>query len=159
MPKVVNHDAYREELVAKAVGYFSEHGYAGASMRKVADHVGISKGAIYHYFPKKEDLFLACTKHMMSFVDQDFAKPKGSQRERIQQMIDMLRDDFRSEIAISVEYSRGKSKEEIAEDESMQFMLEGYRKNVASMVPAAKVDETLALIWGTLLIEYFGGKL
>ena len=66
MPKIVDHDAYREELVAQAVKYFSDHGYAGASMRKIADHLGVSKSAIYHYFPSKADLFLACTKHMMS---------------------------------------------------------------------------------------------
>ena len=74
-------------------------------------------------------------------------------------MIDTLRADFRSEMAISVEYSRGKTKEEIANDEAMQFMLEGYKRNVASIVPPNKVDETLALIWGTLLIEYFSGEL
>ena len=159
MPKIVDHDAYREELVAQAVKYFSDHGYAGASMRKIADHLGVSKSAIYHYFPSKADLFLACTKHMMSFVDQEFTKPKGSQKERVQQMIDTLRADFRSEMAISVEYSRGKTKEEIANDEAMQFMIEGYKRNVATIVPPNKVDETLALIWGTLLIEYFSGEL
>lgn len=159
MPKIVDHDAYREKLVAEAVGYFSKHGYAGSSMRKIADHLGVSKSAIYHYFPSKDDLFLACTKHMMSSVDQEFAKPKGTQKERIQQLIDTLRADFRAEMAISVEYSRGKTKEEIANDEAMQFMLAGYRRNVATIVPPGKVDETLALIWGQLLIEYFGGQL
>ena len=34
-------------------------------MRGVAQHLGVSKSALYHYFPTKEALFLACTQQVM----------------------------------------------------------------------------------------------
>ena len=68
MPKIVDHQAHSQHLAQRAAGYFSDHGYAGTSMRAVAQHLGLSKSALYHYFPSKEDLFLACTKQVMAHL-------------------------------------------------------------------------------------------
>jgi AcrR family transcriptional regulator len=39
---------------------FGAHGYEGASYNKIIQKIGISKGSMYYYFEKKEDLFLTC---------------------------------------------------------------------------------------------------
>lgn len=57
MPKVVDHKAYRRELLQKARAVFAERNYADVSMRDIAQSLNVSTGTLYHYFPSKEDLF------------------------------------------------------------------------------------------------------
>lgn len=57
MPKIVDHRAYRRELLQKARAIFAERNYADVSMRDVAEALKVSTGTLYHYFPSKEDLF------------------------------------------------------------------------------------------------------
>ncbi|MFJ2621593.1 TetR/AcrR family transcriptional regulator [Glutamicibacter sp. NPDC087344] len=48
---------YDQETVLQiAVEAFNEYGYDATSMGKLADRLGISKSAIYHHVPSKEDL-------------------------------------------------------------------------------------------------------
>lgn len=49
----------REELVEVAVELFARHGYAGTSIRDIADAVGRSVSNVYHYFENKEALWFA----------------------------------------------------------------------------------------------------
>jgi AcrR family transcriptional regulator len=46
-------------ITEKALDYFSNHGYAGASIRQIARAVGIRESAIYNHFKSKEEIFLA----------------------------------------------------------------------------------------------------
>jgi AcrR family transcriptional regulator len=47
------------EIVAAALAVFTEKGFAAARTEEIAAHAGISKGALYLYFPTKEDVFRA----------------------------------------------------------------------------------------------------
>lgn len=49
--------ARRDAMLAAAADEFSERGYAGASLSRIIDAAGISKGSLYYYFNDKEDLF------------------------------------------------------------------------------------------------------
>ena len=49
----------REELVEVAVELFARNGFAGTSIRDIADAVGRSVSNVYHYFENKEALWLA----------------------------------------------------------------------------------------------------
>ncbi len=46
----------QETVLQTAVEAFNEYGYDATSMGKLADRLGISKSAIYHHVPSKEDL-------------------------------------------------------------------------------------------------------
>ncbi len=46
----------RDEIVARAVELFDAKGYAGTSVSDIADAVGLSKPALYHYIQRKEDI-------------------------------------------------------------------------------------------------------
>jgi AcrR family transcriptional regulator len=48
----------REQILAGARRAFSEHGYEGATVARLEKAIGLSRGAIFNYFPSKEDLFL-----------------------------------------------------------------------------------------------------
>lgn len=49
----------RDQIVLAAAQLFVERGYSGTSMRNIADCVGMLPGSVYHYYPAKEDLFVA----------------------------------------------------------------------------------------------------
>ena len=46
-------------LLAVAREYFAERGYADASLSAIVEAAGFTKGAVYHYFSNKQDLFRA----------------------------------------------------------------------------------------------------
>lgn len=57
MPKVVDHDQYRRELLGKCFDLFAAKGYGAVTMRQIAQGLDVSTGTLYHYFPNKEALF------------------------------------------------------------------------------------------------------
>ena len=52
-------EATRAELVRVARGLFAENGYAETPIELVAERAGVTKGALYHHFRNKRDLFQA----------------------------------------------------------------------------------------------------
>jgi TetR/AcrR family transcriptional regulator, transcriptional repressor of aconitase len=48
----------REQILAGARRCFAENGYESATVAKLEDETGLSRGAIFNYFPSKEDLFI-----------------------------------------------------------------------------------------------------
>jgi AcrR family transcriptional regulator len=59
------------EILAAALAVFAERGFAGARLEDVAARAGVSKGAIYLYFPTKEDIFRAAVEQVIApNVDQ-----------------------------------------------------------------------------------------
>jgi AcrR family transcriptional regulator len=57
MPKIVDRDQYRKELLNKCFEIFAEKGYSSVTMREIGSGIGVSTGTLYHYFPSKESLF------------------------------------------------------------------------------------------------------
>lgn len=49
----------RQEIIRAALRCFAARNYDGASMSDIAQEAGITKRAIYRYFPSKRDLFYA----------------------------------------------------------------------------------------------------
>ena len=57
MPKIVDHDARREELLEPCLALFAARGFHAISMREIARHLGVTTGTLYHYFNGKLALF------------------------------------------------------------------------------------------------------
>jgi len=51
--------AKREEILTAALEVIAREGYGGASVRELADAVGLSQAGLLHYFGTKEELFAA----------------------------------------------------------------------------------------------------
>lgn len=49
--------AKREEILERALEVIAREGYQGASVKVLADAVGLSQAGLLHYFDSKEDLF------------------------------------------------------------------------------------------------------
>jgi AcrR family transcriptional regulator len=57
MPKIVDHNKYRKELLSKCFDLFAQKGYSAITMREIAQDIGVSTGTLYHYFANKKALF------------------------------------------------------------------------------------------------------
>lgn len=59
MPKVTQEhlDARRAQILEGAARAFAQYGYNGATVARLEEATGLSRGAIFHYFDNKKDLF------------------------------------------------------------------------------------------------------
>jgi AcrR family transcriptional regulator len=57
MPKVVDHEQYRQVLLTKSFALFADRGYASITMRQLAQELDVSTGTLYHYFANKQEIF------------------------------------------------------------------------------------------------------
>ncbi len=49
----------RAKLLRAARSLFARHGYAAVGTEQIVRRAGVTRGALYHQFPTKEDLFIA----------------------------------------------------------------------------------------------------
>lgn len=56
----------KAKILKVATALFSELGYRGASVRKIASAVGIRESAIYNHYKNKEEIFLEVSKEIFS---------------------------------------------------------------------------------------------
>lgn len=74
MPKIVDHEQYRKELLGKCFDLFAQKGYGSITMREIAQGLRVSTGTLYHYFPSKESLF----EHLVEEIcEQDLSAALG----------------------------------------------------------------------------------
>ncbi|MFZ5510666.1 MAG: TetR/AcrR family transcriptional regulator [Pseudomonadota bacterium] len=80
-------DERRAHVLFAAAELFVRHGYSGTSIRDIAQRVGLLPGSVYHYFPSKEELFLAVQREgfeqLMARIDQA-VRQGASARERLE---------------------------------------------------------------------------
>ena len=51
--------ARKREILDAAVRAFSRHGFHGATLERIREESGLSRGAVYHYFKSKEEIIEA----------------------------------------------------------------------------------------------------
>ena len=56
----------KEKILKASSTLFSEYGYKGTSVRKIASDVGIRESAIYNHYKNKEEIFLDVAKKIFS---------------------------------------------------------------------------------------------
>jgi AcrR family transcriptional regulator len=111
VPKIVDHEKYKKELLTSAFECFAEKGYGQITMRDLAKSLGVSTGTLYHYFPSKQAIFEELVDHL---AEQDFLmiahlERKGSMKKRVEALlhIAMERQEYMvNQIMIWLEYAR-----------------------------------------------------
>ncbi|AZV60340.1 TetR/AcrR family transcriptional regulator [Peribacillus frigoritolerans] len=77
----------RQELIDAALLHYSLHGYQGATMKKIADEVGIKPASIYFFYKNKEELFIAAFQHLL---DNHLAEMKRILAETSSRSVDRI---------------------------------------------------------------------
>ncbi|HEV7168849.1 MAG TPA: TetR/AcrR family transcriptional regulator [Micrococcaceae bacterium] len=68
----------QQSVLRIAVDVFNRHGYEATSMGILADNLGISKSAIYHHVPSKEDLLRLALEEALGGLEGILAEPGAS---------------------------------------------------------------------------------
>lgn len=63
--------ARRQEILDRAIEVFRERGADGTSLRRIAESLGISHGALLHYFSSREELLVAVYEHAENRPDPE----------------------------------------------------------------------------------------
>ena len=86
----------KKQLELKALQFFSEHDFDRSNLNDIAKALGVTKGAIYHYFRSKDELFLAAVNHLLDVMMEMFTKglprdiPVKNLLENLFQMEEMM---------------------------------------------------------------------
>jgi TetR/AcrR family transcriptional regulator len=72
------HEAKREALLREAAAAFNRQGFHATSLDDIARNLGVTKAALYHYFPNKNALLQACFEKAMAVA---FASLERARRE------------------------------------------------------------------------------
>jgi len=90
-PRDVDSATTRRDLLDGARRIFARDGFEATTNRSIAAEVGITTGAIYHYFPSKAELFAAVYDQAQSIVYDGFEQAvsgSGTLTERFQRVLD-----------------------------------------------------------------------
>lgn len=60
----------RSKLLKAAVTVFGKVGYAGASVRQIADLAGVNHGSIRYHYASKRDLWCACVSYLYELMEK-----------------------------------------------------------------------------------------
>lgn len=121
MPKIspAQEQHRREQILTAATLCFARQGYHATSMDDVVRQSGLSVGAIYTYFPSKEDLFLALSdqraEQTLSYLNQLFRQPgpmADKSREAVDYFFHTLSDDLLPLARVTVEFLAEAAKSE-----------------------------------------------
>jgi len=109
----------RAQILAAAMACFARQGYHATSMDDVVRESGLSVGAIYSYFPSKEDLFLAIcddrNEQTLAYLNGVFRRP-GPMAEKTREAVDffftLLSDELLTLARVNVEFMSEAAKSE-----------------------------------------------
>lgn len=71
MPKLGMAPIRRKQLVEAAIAAIHEHGFANATVARIARRAGISAGMVHHYFEDKDELLVATMRHLLAELRAD----------------------------------------------------------------------------------------
>lgn len=98
MPKVSQEyrEARRAEILAAARRCFVRDGFHGTSMQDLLTEVGLSSGAVYRYFPGKQDMIIAIADENLAEVAGEVrrmaaAEPAVSIGELLARILEMIK--------------------------------------------------------------------
>ena len=158
MPKIVDHDAQRAALVERAIPMFRRLGYHGLSMRQIARELDVSKSSLYHYFPSKEALFEACSRQVTAPELPELSED-ASPRERFEVLslfLQSLDEDFRGELSLMLDYTRGMTDAQVKDDPLMRESLSSFLAAMEQIVGKEDAERALQRSLGVLVLRAFG---
>jgi AcrR family transcriptional regulator len=160
MPKIVDHAAYKIELVDRAIPVFRQFGYAAVGMREMARELGISKSALYHYFPSKKELFTSCCTRIVSpSSDTAVSVPIGKVGiAGLMLLITEAEKVFKDDVLLLLDYARSLTPDEFQQDKNLKLALEPYAQAFAWELGEQRGAEALYFVVGALLARALNGS-
>ncbi|MDI3387818.1 TetR/AcrR family transcriptional regulator [Streptomyces sp. B-S-A8] len=70
MPKIIDHDQRRREIVAVAKKLIIQGGFEAATMRSIVTEAGFANGALKRYFPSKDSIVAATFQSVLAEMNE-----------------------------------------------------------------------------------------
>jgi len=160
MPKIVDSEEYRKELLHKCFDLLAQKGYANVTTRQISQFLNISTGTLYHYFPSKKALFEQLVEEMSREDIQllrTLAEEVSTLPERIYRLGQLLiehQDYFVKQATLWLDFYRQASAEDILSNPVFRQIDEQNQQVMMSLlgVSESKVAKfVLTLIDGVLI--------
>ncbi|MFJ8530390.1 TetR/AcrR family transcriptional regulator [Bacillus sp. NPDC094106] len=155
----------RQLLLESAVETFAKLGFHGASVDKIAEHAGFSKGAVYAHFHTKEDLFLAIVEQQMNLYVRNIRQVIGQQQslshfiETMDEYFDSVRQQTQTWSMLSMEFLLYAMREESVRHKWSNMITEAVKqisKAIESLLLKENYKSTLSaeeIAWTMLSLE------
>lgn len=136
MPKIVDHDQYRKELLSKCFDLFAQKGYSAITMRQIAEGLSVSTGTLYHYFPSKQVLFEQLVEDI---CEQDvlMAKAELEGKQTLQERLEALgkflaknEDYYIKWIYLQIDFCQHQDSKKMQDSVAFKGATERYEKAV-----------------------------
>ncbi len=167
MPKIVDHDQYRKELLSKSFDLFAKKGYSAITMREIAQGIGVSTGTLYHYFSSKKALFEQLVEEIsQQDVLMATAELQGTQtlQERMEAFGIFLaknEDYFIKQILLWVDFCQHQDSKEIRSSGGFKRANKRYQQAVSDFLnihDPVLISLVLNLSDGLILKRLFGNE-
>ena len=159
--------ARQEQIINAAVACFSRKGFHQTTMKDICEEAGLSPGAVYNYFPGKEDIVARCAEMSLQRNMEMFASTSGKGtveafKDVLHMLFSLLKQDnidqaFNFDLELWAESTRNpKVREALHKNE------EGNLKVLTEMVVAGQEQGIFnpyvdALSFARLLFSIFAG--
>ncbi len=81
MPKIIDHEKRKQEILKRAFVIFAQKGYQDTNLSYIADRCGISRPTLYLYFKDKEEIFYYAVKQMTEGMFKDYKDMLGESEQ------------------------------------------------------------------------------
>jgi AcrR family transcriptional regulator len=122
-------DERRRQLLDAGAKLFAQHAFEEISMRQIAAEAGVSKPLLYHYFPSKDDLFIAAVNEAASEL-RALIEPSGQGTP-----FDQLRDSLDAYLGWIEDNGEtwGKLMQSAASLPAARELVEGFRERTLEL--------------------------
>lgn len=90
MPKIVDKQAKKLEILQAAAKVFAEKGVVKTKMIDVANEAGIGKGTIYEYYRSKEEIFTDTFRLIFDNMEQQLAEAIGKTDDPLEKLKNLI---------------------------------------------------------------------
>lgn len=127
----------RDRILDEAASLFAREGYDGTSLSDLAEMVGVTKAAIYHYFPNKKEIYEAIIVRTLDglhhFVSMKVAKESDA-REALECFMtahaDFFEEHYNGFLAMLVGYGGMENLVMIAEAQKLRDDYEALLRSI-----------------------------
>ena len=97
--KTAHSPDYQATIRTVAQGLFAERGFAGTTIREIAEQTGVKSSLLYHYYPSKEALYLSLLEAAVSELvaqAEHIAASADTPEEKIRRFVQAFREHFQA---------------------------------------------------------------
>ncbi len=103
---IIDHEARKRDIIAKAINLFAEQGYNGVTYQKIADNCNIARTTLYKYFRNKREIFSTAIWEVSNLMIDSYAEilpSKTSVVDRLNRVVHaVLRLLFENRVILTV---------------------------------------------------------